>query len=266
VVTSVNVNIFDVNGGPFDPSVGAGEVPPFQPHPVRRPADQVRLSILDAIISGQLKPGDRLPSEVEQARGFRVGRAVVREALRSLSHLGLISVVHGRQGGSFVNRLDSAPVERNLREAMELLVHFEAISVAELVEARRALEGTCAGLGASRATDRELAAIRETIEQARDASLSDEAWLDLDIRFHRAVARSAHNRALIVPMAALHGVVQPRLNLAILGLLSRSRINSQHQGIYDAVAAHDPAGAQDAVGRHLDYLEALYRRAGVLKR
>lgn len=247
-------------------ALGAGQTPAFVPQPVRRPADQIRLSILDAIISSQLKPGDRLPSEVDQARGFRVSRAVVREALRSLAQLGLISIVHGRLGGSFVNRLDSAPVEQSLREAMDLLVHFEAISVAELVEARRALEGTCASLAASRATDHELATMEHMLEQARDAAMADEAWLDLDISFHRTVARSAHNRALIVPMAALHGVVQPRLNLAILGLLSRSRINSQHRGIYEAVAARDPDGAREAVDRHLDHLEALYRRAGVLKR
>jgi DNA-binding FadR family transcriptional regulator len=48
------------------------------------------LSILEAIISGQLRPGDRLPGEQEQARGFNVSRAVVREALRALSQVGLV--------------------------------------------------------------------------------------------------------------------------------------------------------------------------------
>ncbi|HZV48539.1 MAG TPA: FadR/GntR family transcriptional regulator [Candidatus Dormibacteraeota bacterium] len=238
---------------------------PFVPQPVQRPADQIRLSILEAMISGRLRPGDRLPSEAEQARGFKVSRGVVREALRSLAHVGLITVAQGRQGGWFVNQFDSAPVEQNLREAMELLLHFQAINLAELVEARRAVEGTCARLGAERATPEEVAGMRETIQLAHDPGLDDEAWLQLDIRFHRAVARSAHNRALIVPMAALHGVVQPRLNRAILHLLSRERINAQHAEIYQAIAAHDPARAERAVGRHLDELEALYRRAGLLR-
>ncbi|HLH71218.1 MAG TPA: FadR/GntR family transcriptional regulator [Candidatus Dormibacteraeota bacterium] len=238
----------------------------FVPQPVQRPADQIRLSILEAMISGRLRPGDRLPSEAEQARGFKVSRGVVREALRSLAHVGLITVAQGRQGGWFVNRFDSAPVEQNLREAMELLLHFQAINLGELVEARRAIEGTCARLGAERATDREVAEMREAIELAHDPSLDDESWLQLDIRFHRAVARSAHNRALIVPMAALHGVVQPRLNRAILHLLSRDRINAQHAEIYEAIAAHDRAGAERAVNRHLDELETLYRRAGLLGR
>lgn len=236
----------------------------FSPQPVQRPADQVRLSILDAIISGRLRPGDRLPSEVEQASGFRVSRSVVREALRSLAQVGLITVVQGRQGGSFVNRLESAPVAENLREAMELLLHFQGINVAELVEARRAIEGTCASLGAARAIDGELVAIREPIEQAADPAMPDDEWLELDIRFHRAVAQSAHNRALIVPLAALHGVVQPRLNREIMRHLTRRRVNAQHAAIYEAIAAHDPTGAHRAVERHLDYLEALYRRAGLM--
>jgi len=238
----------------------------FVPLPVRQPADQVRLTILDAIVSGKLKPGDRLPSEHDQARAFKVGRSVVREALRSLAQLGLISIVPGRQGGSFVNRLDAGPVERSLREAMDLLVHFEAITIAELVEARRAIESTCASLSALRRTEGELGIIRETIESAQDDSLSDDRWLDLDIQFHRAVAHSAHNRALIVPLAALHGVAQPRLNQAILPLLSRARVNGQHRAVFAAISGGEPEAARLAVERHLDYLESLYRKSGLLSR
>ena len=237
---------------------------PFAPAPVKRPVDQVRLSILDAIVSGQLRPGDRLPSELDQARGFRVSRTAVREALRSLAEMGLISTAQGRGGGSFVNRLETAPVERSLKEAMELLLHFDAINLAEVLEARRALEGECARLAALRRAGDELGAIGEILATARDDTLADDAWLELDIRFHRAVARSAGNRVLILPLAALHGVVQPRLNEAITALLSRKRINAQHRAIYEAIEGGDTAAATAAVHRHLDYLERLYRRAGLL--
>ncbi len=236
----------------------------FSPQPVRAPADQVRLSILEAIISGQLRPGDRLPSELEQARGFKVSRTAVREALRSLAQLDLVSTVQGRGGGSFVNRLESAPVERSLKEAMELLLHFDAINLAELIEARRALEGTCASLGALRRTDKELATVADILERARDSTIGPDAWLQLDIRFHRAVARSAHNRALIVPLAALHAVVQPRLNQSVLPLLDRTQVNSQHHAIYLAIRARQADAAAAAVHRHVTYLERLYRRSGLL--
>jgi DNA-binding FadR family transcriptional regulator len=236
----------------------------FAPEPIRPPVDQVRVSILEAIASGRLRPGDRLPSEVEQARGFRVSRATVREALRSLAEVGLISKVQGRGGGSFVNRLDAAPVARNLSEAMGLLLHVDAINVSEVLEARRALEGTCARLAAARRDPPDLESMAGILAQARDDSLTPQAWLDLDIRFHRMVARSSSNRVLIVPLSALHALVQPRLNEAIMPLLDRSEINAEHKAIHDAIRGRDVDGAGGAVDAHLDHLEALYRESGVL--
>jgi GntR family transcriptional repressor for pyruvate dehydrogenase complex len=246
------------NGGE---TAGAGA---FTPVPVMRAVDQVRLSIVQAIATGRLRPGDRLPSELEQARGFQVSRASVREALRSLGEMGLVTTVQGRGGGSFVNRVDSDPVARNLGEAMEVLLHLDAINVAELLEARRALEGTCARLAAQRRSARHLGAMAQTLAEARDPELSTEAWLDLDVRFHREVAASAENRVLIVPLSALHAIVQPRLNQAIKPLIDRDEINAEHGAIHAAIADRDGAGATAAVDRHIDHLERLYRQAGVL--
>ena len=236
----------------------------FSPLPVRTPVDQVRLSILEAITSGQLRPGDRLPGEKEQALGFKVSRAVVREALRALSQAGLIVTSQGRGGGSFVSRLETGPVERSLQEAIELMLHFDSINLTEVVDARRALERTCAALGATRRNDRDVAAIAAVLDRAADASLDMDRWLDLDIEFHRGIVRSAHNRVLTVPLAALHAVVQPNLNQAIVPNLDRARVNTQHRAIHQAIAARDSAAAQQAVDDHLDYLEGLYLRARML--
>jgi len=238
---------------------------PFAPAPIKGPAEQVRLAILEGITSGRLRPGDRLPSELEQAQGFKVSRGVVREALRSLAELGLITTIQGRGGGSFVNHLDHGPVQDHLREAMGLLLDFDEINLAELVDARRALEGTAARLGAARRGDTELAAMAEAIERSRNDLLPPDAWLELDIRFHRAVVASAHNRVLSLPFAALHGIVQPRLNQLIMPLLDRQRVVSQHDAIRAAISAGEPAAAEQAVDRHVEDLERLYRRAGLLR-
>ncbi len=229
-----------------------------------RPVDQVRVSILQAIAKGQLRPGDRLPSELEQARGFQVSRAAVREALRSLGEMGLVTTVQGRGGGSFVNNVDPDPVARNLGEAMDVLLHLDAINIAELLEARRALEGVCARLAAERRSGAHLRAIAGVLEAARDPELSAEAWLGLDVRFHRAVATSAENRVLMVPLSALHAIVQPRLNEAIRPLIVREDIDAEHGAILAAIGDRDAAAATVAVERHIDTLEGLYRRVGVL--
>jgi DNA-binding FadR family transcriptional regulator len=67
-----------------------------------------------------------------------------------------------------------------------------------------------------------------------------------------------------VPLSALHAIVQPRLNEAIEPLLDRDAINAEHGAIHAAIADRDGDGAAAAVDRHLDHLERLYRRAGVL--
>ena len=238
--------------------------PPFTPTPVMRPVDQVRISIVQAIASGRLRPGDRLPPEHEQARGFRVSRASVREALRSLVDMGLVTTVRGRGGGSFVNRAHPDPVARNLGEAMDVLLHLDAINVAELLEARRALEGTCARLAARRRSPAHVDAIEAVIDHAADPALESEPWLELDVRFHRAVAEAAENRVLMVPLTALHATVQPRLNRAIRPLIVRDEIAAQHVAIFTAIRDRDEAAATAAVDRHIDHLEHLYRRVGVL--
>jgi GntR family transcriptional repressor for pyruvate dehydrogenase complex len=237
---------------------------PFSPTPVMRPVDQVRISIVQAIADGQLRPGDRLPSEHEQARGFRVSRAAVREALRSLVEIGLVTTVQGRGGGSFVNRVDGDPVARNLGEAMHVLLHLDAINVAELLEARRALEGTCARLAAERRSQAHIDAIEQTLAAAGDPELSTEAWLELDVRFHREVAACGENRVLMVPLSALHAIVQPRLNEAIRPLIVRTDIDAEHRAIFAGIRDRDATAAMTAVDRHIDTLERLYRRIGVL--
>jgi DNA-binding FadR family transcriptional regulator len=236
----------------------------FNPTPVMRPVDQVRISIVQAIASGQLRPGDRLPSEHEQARGFRVSRAAVREALRSLVEMGLVTTVQGRGGGSFVNSVDADPVARNLGDAMDVLLHLDAINIAELLEARRALEGICVRLAAARRSEAHLRAIAQVVEDAADPELSTEAWLEHDVRFHRAVATSAENRVLMVPLSALHAIVQPRLNEAIRPLIVRADIDAEHGAILAAIRERDADAASAAVERHIDTLEALYRQVGVL--
>jgi GntR family transcriptional regulator, transcriptional repressor for pyruvate dehydrogenase complex len=236
----------------------------FTPTPVMRPVDQVRISIVRAIADGQLRPGDRLPSEVEQARGFQVSRAAVREALRSLVDMGLLTTVRGRGGGSFVNSVDADPIARNLGDAMDVLLHLDAINIAELLEARRALESVCARLAAERRSAEHLREIDVVLEAARDPALSPHAWLDLDVSFHRAVASSAENRVLMVPLSALHATVQPRLNEAIQPLIARDDIDAEHTAIRDAIRDRNVLAATAAVERHIDTLESLYRRVGVL--
>lgn len=87
----------------------------------------------------------------------------------------------------------------------------------------------------------------ELLDQARDEALWDAGWLALDVCFHRAAADCARNRVLVVPLFALHAIVQPRLNEAILPLLRRRDINAEHAAIHEAIRDRGPDAATAAV-------------------
>lgn len=236
----------------------------FAPVRVQNAVDQVLAQLKAAILSGQLRPGDRLPPESELAARFGVSRQVLREALKVLAASSLVVSARGRGGGTFVAHPASEAAIRSLAETLHLMLDLDRISLAEIVEARRVVEATCAQLAARRRTDEDLVAMCQALEQAEARPTADEAWLDLDVVFHRAEASAAHNRMLVLPLASMHAVVQPRLNRLIFPLLDRRTIEGQHRAIFEAIRDQAPERAEQAVRRHLDHLGALYSRLPVL--
>src|SRR5580692_7318675 len=114
-------------------------------------SDKVVEQLTEAIVSRQLAPGERLPSERDLGEKFKVSRTVVREAIRSLAARGLIRVTSGR--GVEVNELGS----ENVADSMRLLVRGrEGLDYGKVNEVRTVLEVQTAGLAAQRATAEDL--------------------------------------------------------------------------------------------------------------
>lgn len=244
---------------PADVSVGERSAV-FRPAPVVAPAEQIRTQVVEAINKGELRPGDRLPSEGHLARQFGVSGAQVRAGLDTLVSLGLIEITRGRGGGLRVARPDPHRVQQNWRDTLAVLADISDLSLAELAEARREVEIICARAAADRRTDEDLRRMADTLEKASDPTMPSQDWLDLDITFHRAVADAGHNRVLAMPLVAVHAVSQPRLNELIADQLDRAEVTRQHRAIYEAIATASAEAAADAVQRHVAYLEELYVR------
>lgn len=236
----------------------AERVATFRPAPVIAPAEQIRSQVVDAISRGELRTGDRLPSEGSLARQFGVSSAQVRAGLDTLVNLGLIEITRGRGGGLRVARPDQERVRQTWHNTLAVLADLSDVSLAELAEARREVEIVCARAAAERHTDEDLARMAGALDQAEDATLSTRDWLALDITFHRAVADASHNRVLALPLVAVHAVSQPRLNDLIADRLDRDEVLRQHRAIYQAIAGGSPEAAADAVRRHVAHLEEHY--------
>jgi GntR family transcriptional regulator, transcriptional repressor for pyruvate dehydrogenase complex len=216
--------------------------------PVRRItlSGEVADRLSEAIRSGELPPGARLPAERELGVQFGVGRTSIREALRMLQATGMVTVRPG--DGVFVATC-SSPHEPPFAR-WESLYHYR---VEELFEARLAIEPLAAARAASRATEDDLRALAATlVEFERGVDEDDLAAMMLaDGNFHEAVTRASRNRMFQAMLGiANHLLIESKR--AGLGAPGRPRrVLAKHRAIFDAIAAGDAHLAESAMRDHL---------------
>ena len=238
----------------------------FEPAPIQREsaAQQIAGQIRAAMLSGSLEAGQRLPAEHELADEYGVSRPTVREAMRVLAADGLVRATRGASGGTFVALPAPDAVAGSLSDTIELWFRAGSTSAAEVEQARSWIERGCVRLAAANRTREDLEAIEAAVDDARDPSLDTDRFLELDIDFHVAISRAAHNGVLELAMTAIH-LARPRTNTLLLNKLEPAAIVEQHDAIAAAIRAGDPDAAEQAFLDHLEHLitirtEALERR------
>lgn len=222
---------------------------------VTRPREQVEDRIRRAILDGELKRGERLPSEAELARQFRVSRTTVREALRSLSTQNFIEKVPGAGGGSFVRAVDHEALGEMLSESMKNLLSLGSIEADEVQSVREYLEVPAVRLAAGQRSLEDLARLHEIIERQKLVRVTDPSVPQLDVDFHSAIARASGNRVLWSFVQALHEQTMPVRFLDLSEEVGTETV-LQHLQIVKAIEAGDEDAAQNAMVTHLRYLEA----------
>ena len=176
----------------------------FQRIKASRICDTVAKDIEEAVISGQLKPGDKLPAERELVHEFGISRRALRESLRILEQKGLIEMRTGIKGGAFIKDVTSAQVS----ESLAFLIRFQKVSLQELTEFRGDLEGLVASRAAQRATAEDVAHLKGLLKEAEAlVKASDFMWktfMDIDRRVHNALAASSHNQIYEFVLRTVH--------------------------------------------------------------
>lgn|GEM_PF-109191 len=200
--------------------------------------------IKEALLAGELRPGERLPSEPELAKRWGLGRTSVREALKMLVAVGALKV--RRSEGTFV-------VESVGGNALEPLVFgllLEPGSRAELLEFRTALELDFVELAVRRATEEDLQAMESAIAVLEAAALEappDPLRLaEADLAFHRAVQRATHNRFLVKVGDAVLDFFAASLSRAMDTPEHGRRGARLHRSLQHALRARDPEAARGA--------------------
>jgi len=200
---------------------------------------QIAKSIRDAIVSGDLDVGERLPSEAELSDQFDVSRSTVREALKRLAAQSLIRTQRGATGGAFVNRLRFEDAYGQQITTSALLLSMNAVDFTTACEARFALERACAPLAASRRTADHLATMRAEITRQAQPGLTDEAFCASDVAFHRALVDGAGNPVLSYQLAGAIEAIEPLMNMITFTARSRDRIVGLHTDVADALEARN---------------------------
>ncbi len=159
--------------------------------------------IQEAILTGGLKPGDMLPSEMKLTEMFDTSRGTVREALRVLEQMGLIAVKTGAGGGAVVTAVKTDKIT----ESLNLFVQSQNVSFDQLAEFREGVEGLVAALAAERASADDIEWLERILAEAEELVRHGTDWKDfaeIDIRFHLALAEIVGNPIFVAVLHMVH--------------------------------------------------------------
>ncbi len=210
--------------------------------------EQIAEQIEKRILDGELHSGDRLPTERELAEQFHVSRTAVREAMKILAQKGLVDMRPGR--GTIV--IDGA--HEAMQDSIGLVMKLRLGEVGgsdNLVEVREILETEIAALAAARATEKEIAAMREAVKMM-DESLNDaNGYIAADNRFHEALAQATQNTLILILINSIVNLLseQRKQVFQVEGGPQRGQVH--HKRILESVIRRDPEAARAAMRSHL---------------
>jgi GntR family transcriptional repressor for pyruvate dehydrogenase complex len=209
-------------------------------------AQQIADRVRDAVLTGELQVGDRLPPERELIRLSGYSRAVVREGLRILEADGLIVLHAGRNGGAVIER----PSADRFASTLDVLLGFESIGAKEVSEVLSMFETRIVELAVDRISAHDIADLRRTITRIEEDPTDVERVRIESNRFHILLAEATRNRMLSLLARVIRQVVI-RMEHESHGGTSALQIARAHQRILEAIIAKDVETARRRALRHL---------------
>ncbi len=208
--------------------------------------EQIVQQIEESILKGELSEGSQLPAERDLAKQFGVSRTAVREAIKALQEKGLVDAFPGR--GTFITNETSNSMRRSLDR---IIKSGEPNGWAYLVEVREILEPEIAALAAVRATDQELATLKEALDVMDNAGQDSDAFIEADLDFHLSLAEAAANPIVLSLIDSIVVLLREQRLLIFRVEGGPERGQHHHRRILEAIVRHDPQGARAAMQAHL---------------
>jgi GntR family transcriptional repressor for pyruvate dehydrogenase complex len=204
-----------------------------------------------SINAGIYKRGDKLPSERELVEQFQVSRVTVRDALKRLQGLGLVTIQRGINAGAYV----SEPSPQPFTQGIDNLIQMKRVNFAHLIEIRLYIEPDVARSAALCRTDGDVQRLKGLLDQAEEfaAALPKKARLT-NVMFHCEVAKIIGNSLIIYlceSITQVYSAMLIELTQTKLDEKGIRKLVSEHRSILEAIARRRPGEAYERTKRHL---------------
>ncbi|GAA0737343.1 FadR/GntR family transcriptional regulator [Clostridium oceanicum] len=217
--------------------------------------EQVIDQIKEMVVTGKLRKGDKLPSERELTSKLGVSRSSIREAIRVLEVIGIVSCKQG--DGNFI-RTD---FENILFEPLSIMFLLNKSSEREIFELRRVIEVETAGLAAKNITIKQLQEIRlilDDMEKTEDEDLK----IKLDKKFHYKIAKASNNFLIVTVLNTISELIDSFIKDARAKILETRKekniIETHHEEIYDGLVNRDSKKCSEAMRKHMKMISECF--------
>lgn len=224
----------------------------------RKLSDEVFDRLERMITSGELKPGDEMPSERVLMERFGVGRPAIREAMQSLAGMGLVNISHGERAK--VLKLTAKSIFQQVDLTAKIMLSQSSDSLENLKSARIFFERGMAREAAQRATDADIAELKTIINRQRESLGNAEDFISADMQFHTRIAQISGNPIFAAVSEAMLAWLREYHTEMLIWTGKEKFTLVEHEEIVEQLAARDADGAESAVLKHLERSRALYTK------
>lgn len=222
----------------------------------RKLSDEVFVRLKRLITGGELKPGDEMPSERELMERFGVGRPAIREAMQALANMGLVAISHGERAK--VLQLTAQSILRQVDGAAKIMLSSSKDSLEHLKSARIFFERGMVREAAENATDADIDALQSILAKQHGLLGDADGFIDADMEFHTSIARISGNPIYTAVSAAMLGWLKEYHTEMLIWTGKEKFTLAEHEKIIKRIAAHDIAGAEREMVKHLERSRSLY--------
>ena len=211
-----------------------------------KPSDIIINQIKNLIVTGQLKPGERLPSERKLSEKLSVSRSAVRDAIKKLEFYGILKTLP--QSGTVVAGIGPTALQGLISEVLDI----DGSDFKSLVETRIILEINSARLAAERRTEENIRKIAAALEKYHKKLVTGKQTVEEDLMFHLEIAEATNNSVLkSLMMVIIPDIISNFIKYDVCGTDEKIKRFYEHDAILEYIKNKEPEKAGLAMENHL---------------